>query len=37
MPTLIDVNRVKGILLQPGTTWKAIDGEFTKPVALYRG
>ena len=37
MPTLIDVNRVKGILLQPGSTWKAIDGEFTKPAALYRG
>jgi hypothetical protein len=37
MPTLIDVNRVKGILLQPGSTWKAIDGEFTKPSALYRG
>lgn len=36
MPTLIDVNRVKGILLQPGSTWKAIDGEFTKPSALYR-
>jgi hypothetical protein len=37
MPTLIDVNRVKGILLQPGSTWKTIDGEFTKPAALYRG
>jgi hypothetical protein len=37
MPTLIDVNRVKGILLQPGSTWKAIDGEFTKPAALYKG
>lgn len=36
MPTLIDVNRVKGILLQPGSTWKTIDGEFTKPTALYR-
>jgi hypothetical protein len=37
MPTLIDVNRLKGILLQPGTTWKAIDGEFTKPAAIYKG
>jgi hypothetical protein len=37
MPTLIDVNRLKGILLQPGSTWKAIDGEFTKPAALYKG
>jgi len=37
MPTIVDVNRLKGILLQPGSTWKAIDGEFTKPAALYRG
>jgi hypothetical protein len=34
--TLIDMNRLKGILLQPGATWKAIDGEFTKPGAIYR-
>lgn len=34
--TLIDVNRLKGILLQPGATWKAIDGEFTKPGSIYR-
>ena len=33
--TLIDVNRLKGILLQPGATWKAIDGEFTKPGSIY--
>jgi hypothetical protein len=37
MPTVVDVNRLKGILLQPGSTWKAIDGEFTKPGALYKG
>lgn len=37
MPTLIDVNRLKGILLQPGSTWKAIDGEFTKPATIYKG
>jgi hypothetical protein len=37
MPTVINTNRLKGILLQPGTTWKAIDGEFTKPGALYKG
>ncbi len=37
MPTVVDVNRLKGILLQPGITWKAIDGEFTKPAALYKG
>jgi hypothetical protein len=37
MPTIVDVNRLKGILLQPGSTWKAIDGEFTKPAALYKG
>ena len=37
MPTIVDVNRVKGILLQPGSTWKTIDGEFTKPAALYKG
>ena len=37
MATLIDVNRLKGILLQPGSTWKAIDGEFTKPAAIYKG
>jgi len=37
MPTVVDVNRLKGILLQPGSTWKAIDGEFTKPAALYKG
>ena len=37
MPTLIDMNRLKGILLQPGSTWKAIDGEFTKPAAIYKG
>ena len=37
MPTVINTNRLKGILLQPGTTWKAIDGEFTKPAALYKG
>jgi len=35
--TLIDLNRVKGILLQPGATWKAIDGEFTNPGRIYRG
>jgi Yip1-like protein len=34
--TLIDVNRLKGILLQPGATWKAIDGEFTKPGSIYK-
>ena len=34
---LIDLNRVQAILLQPGATWKAIDGEFTKPAALYKG
>jgi hypothetical protein len=34
--TLIDMNRLKGILLQPGATWKAIDGEFTKPGSIYR-
>ena len=33
MPTVVDVNRLKGILLQPGSTWKTIDGEFTKPAA----
>jgi hypothetical protein len=37
MPKVIDLNRVKGILLQPGSTWKAIDGEFTKPASLYKG
>jgi len=37
MPTLIDTNRLKGILLQPGSTWKSIDGEFTKPGKLYKG
>lgn len=37
MATLIDVNRIKAILLQPGATWRAIEGEFTKPGALYRG
>jgi hypothetical protein len=37
MATFVDVNRLKGILLQPGSTWKAIDGEFTKPAALYKG
>jgi Yip1-like protein len=37
MPTVINTNRLKGILLQPGATWKAIDGEFTKPAALYKG
>ena len=37
MPTLIDTNRLKGILLQPGSTWKTIDGEFTKPGKLYKG
>jgi len=37
MPTVVDVNRLKGILLQPGSTWKAIDGEFTKPGAIYKG
>ena len=37
MPTVINTNRLKGILLQPGPTWKAIEGEFTKPVALYKG
>ena len=37
MPTVINTNRLKGILLQPGTTWKAIEGEFTKPAALYKG
>jgi hypothetical protein len=37
MPTIVDVNRLKGILLQPGSTWKTIDGEFTKPAVLYKG
>ena len=37
MPTVINTNRLKAILLQPGATWKTIDGEFTKPVALYKG
>jgi len=37
MQTIVDVNRLKGILFQPGSTWKAIDGEFTKPAALYKG
>jgi hypothetical protein len=36
MPTLIDLNRLKAILFQPGATWKAIDGEFTKPGKLYK-
>lgn len=36
MPTIISTDRLKGILLQPGSTWKAIDGEFTKPAALYK-
>lgn len=31
------MDRTKAILLQPGVTWKAIDAEFTKPAALYRG
>ncbi len=30
------MDRVKSILLQPGATWKAIDGEFTKPAELYQ-
>jgi Yip1-like protein len=34
---LIDINRVKSILLQPGGTWKEINGEFAKPAQLYRG
>ena len=33
---LIDANRLKGILLQPGATWKTIDGEFTKPGSIYK-
>jgi hypothetical protein len=37
MPRLIDLKRVQAILLQPGATWKTIDGEFTKPAALYKG
>ncbi len=37
MPTVVDVNRLKGILLQPSSTWKSLDGEFTKPGALYKG
>jgi hypothetical protein len=36
MPTIVDVSRLTGILLQPGTTWKVIDGEFTKPADLYK-
>lgn len=28
-------SRVKSILLQPRPTWKEIDGEFTKPAALW--
>jgi hypothetical protein len=35
MAMLIDLGRVQSILLQPGATWKAIDGEFTKPSQLY--
>jgi hypothetical protein len=37
MATLIDINRVTAILLQPAATWKTIDGEFTNPAKLYRG
>jgi len=37
MPTIVDVSRLKGILLQPGSTWKTIEGEFTKPAVLYKG
>ncbi len=37
MATLIDMDRVKALLLQPGATWKTIDGEFTKPATLYKG
>ena len=33
---LVDINRVRAVLLQPGTTWKMIDGEFTKPADLWR-
>jgi Yip1-like protein len=33
---LVDPNRVTSILLRPGTTWKMIDGEFTKPADLYK-
>jgi hypothetical protein len=33
---LVDINRVTAILLRPGTTWKMVDGEFTKPLDLYR-
>lgn len=35
MTTLVD--RAKGILLQPGATWKAIDAEFTKPAKIWSG
>jgi hypothetical protein len=33
---LVDINRVTAILLRPGTTWKMVDGEFTKPADLYK-
>lgn len=33
---MVDINRVTAILLKPGTTWKMIDGEFTKPADLYK-
>jgi Yip1 domain len=33
---LVDIDRVRAILLQPGTTWKMIDAEFTKPAELYK-
>lgn len=31
------MDRAKAMLFRPGATWKAIDAEFTKPGALYRG
>jgi hypothetical protein len=31
------VDRVKGILLTPGTEWEAIDGEQTTAAGLFRG
>lgn len=37
MATLIDINRVKAILLRPAATWKTIDSEFTNPAKLYGG
>lgn len=33
---VVDINRVMAIMLRPGTTWKMVDGEFTKPVDLYK-